>query len=457
MHEQNFEKQVQQKMEVFSLQPSAPVWQKVEEQIQKKKDRRRVLFWLFPLLVVGGSTYWLLSGSGPSLTPGSSAHVQKQQPAAASNQRRQQTQTETAEQTIPGKNEPDASLLTTPGTISSNHTPTTGLLSNNYTLLPSKSQKQDKTSLPAAQDQYTDRETVTAVETAELASDLNGHNWPVTNIAVSGLASTVAGTEVYPAPGEALTEVNLADLDSAMVSQAATAKSNKHRKWEWAVHVEGGITSVQSYLIPMPSTRDAFASPSQGTSGLATTTSSSMDNGLAFAGGLTIKRAISGRAKITAGIQYNFHSTRMKVGQEIAADTVLVLSNRSVNIGNHYRPGSQQDYQNAFHFIHLPVGIEYRLLRKVPLHLQAGASLAQLINANALLYDYGANIYYKNYAAFNKTQIYLFTNLTYTVFNIKGKRIHLGPYAQYGLTELQKGSGEKNRLFSAGLRTQVSF
>ena len=55
MQDQNFEKQVKQKMEELSLTPSEPVWQKVEEQIRKKRDRRRLLFWLpFTVLFLGG-------------------------------------------------------------------------------------------------------------------------------------------------------------------------------------------------------------------------------------------------------------------------------------------------------------------------------------------------------------------------------------------------------------------
>src|SRR4051812_15407612 len=58
MQEQNFEKQVQHKLEELSLTPSAPVWQKVENEIREKKKRRRLIaFWLFPLLL-GAGTFW---------------------------------------------------------------------------------------------------------------------------------------------------------------------------------------------------------------------------------------------------------------------------------------------------------------------------------------------------------------------------------------------------------------
>ena len=43
MQEQNFEKQVKQKMEELSLTPSVPVWKKVEEQIRKKKRTKVVI------------------------------------------------------------------------------------------------------------------------------------------------------------------------------------------------------------------------------------------------------------------------------------------------------------------------------------------------------------------------------------------------------------------------------
>ena len=62
MQEQNFEKQVKQKMEELSLTPSEPVWKKVEEQIQKKRNRRRFFFWLpLTVLLIGGGL-WILSG-----------------------------------------------------------------------------------------------------------------------------------------------------------------------------------------------------------------------------------------------------------------------------------------------------------------------------------------------------------------------------------------------------------
>src|SRR5688500_19201674 len=57
--ENNFEKEVRQKMEELSLQPSAPVWEGVQAAIRPRRDRRRVVLWLLPLLLLGGGISYL--------------------------------------------------------------------------------------------------------------------------------------------------------------------------------------------------------------------------------------------------------------------------------------------------------------------------------------------------------------------------------------------------------------
>ena len=51
----NFEKQVQQKMDELQLRPSAEVWEEVEKRIRKEKRRRRFIIWffLFGVLALG--------------------------------------------------------------------------------------------------------------------------------------------------------------------------------------------------------------------------------------------------------------------------------------------------------------------------------------------------------------------------------------------------------------------
>ncbi|MEO6843615.1 MAG: hypothetical protein ABI184_00505, partial [Ginsengibacter sp.] len=60
MEQNNFEKNVQQKLEELKIPPSDAVWDNVEKKIGKKKRDRRLIFILFFLilfLLSGG--YWL--------------------------------------------------------------------------------------------------------------------------------------------------------------------------------------------------------------------------------------------------------------------------------------------------------------------------------------------------------------------------------------------------------------
>src|SRR5256885_11135997 len=60
-----FEKQVKEKIEELNFTPSEPVWQNIEMKIRDKKDRRSILLWI-PLLfaLLGGGIVWLNYGTG---------------------------------------------------------------------------------------------------------------------------------------------------------------------------------------------------------------------------------------------------------------------------------------------------------------------------------------------------------------------------------------------------------
>ena len=56
----NFEKQVQAKMDELQLRPSAEVWQEVEKRIRRDKKRRgMILFILLGVLLLGGTGWWM--------------------------------------------------------------------------------------------------------------------------------------------------------------------------------------------------------------------------------------------------------------------------------------------------------------------------------------------------------------------------------------------------------------
>ena len=63
MPENNFEQQVQQKMDELQLRPSTAVWEEVEKRIRKEKKRRRFILWMFffGIILLGGTSWWIVS------------------------------------------------------------------------------------------------------------------------------------------------------------------------------------------------------------------------------------------------------------------------------------------------------------------------------------------------------------------------------------------------------------
>lgn len=488
MHEQDFEKQVQQKMEELSLTPSAPVWQKVEEQIRKKKDRRRLIFWLLPLLLVGGGAGWMLWGPGDNRVPAPTVHVTGQ-PAAPSH---------TVPQNAPAPSAPadgtEATTINTPGPQAlKENIPTP--VNNKPTLTAKRPERLTKKDPKLTALSITPgREVAPAKESAptgdlalekkekEVVNDVSvireeaetTRERAITGNEEERLPETAADSVAIAVQLEAETKTTELTIpaapvaptvatDSAQASQATPVQKINTSKWQWTVHAEAGITSVWSTLFQLPATRTyaAFNSPAQLSGGnFFAYYPSPQDEGPSFSAGLTAKRILSKRTKLTAGVQYNYYTTRLAVGEQknVTATAAMVPYARQSTVApNAYLPGTQNDYTNRYHFIQLPVGIEYQVFRGLPLQVHGGVALAHLVTTNALSYDYSVQGYYQNSKDFNATQLHLFTNLTYPLWKGRSKKLDVGPYVQYSLTELQKTATDKNRLFSTGLRTQVSF
>lgn len=481
MHEQNFEKQVQQKMEELSLTPSAPVWQKVEEQIRKKKDRRRLVFWLLPLLLAGGSAWWFLSGSHDGGTIPVPASTTKQHPAAPANAPGSEhghaiapVSGEKRQNTTPHTNPTRPTATKNDYQTANTRQPKLPAPPIQASLEAASREKNAPAVIPVHSDQSAVAETgqkntegirnESAVSHPEAMISERANDVPVTvaDTTASLQADTLSGSRVInPAPAVA-TSTLPAGADSPALATAVPVQQLPVQEWQWTVHAEAGVTSVLAALFELPATRsyDMFSSPAlSGGGNFFAYYPSPQEAGPAFSAGLTVKRSLRDRLKLTAGVQYNYYSTRMAVGQEKNATSASTVpyARQSVTATNSYLPGVQNDYSNRYHFVQLPVGVEYQVFRNLPLQVHGGVIMAHLVNTNALTYDYQAQAYYQNRSAYNATQLHLFTNLTYSVWKGKGKKLDAGPYVQYSLTELQKTAPDKNRLFSTGLRTQFSF
>lgn len=99
-----------------------------------------------------------------------------------------------------------------------------------------------------------------------------------------------------------------------------------------------------------------------------------------------------------------------------------------------------QDYTNKYHFIEVPVKIHWRITGedRLPLILDGGLSIAQLLSTNALHYDGSNDVYYKDFSYFNKTQLGITTGLNIELFGESNHPVWIGPTIKYQLSNLLK-------------------
>ncbi len=470
MSEQKFENQVRQAMDEFFLSPTAPVWNKIAVEIKRKKDRRRFVLWLLPLALLSGIIWWSLS------TNEISSDIVSQKTETNSQNTNKKTTTNPNKIAIPGLENKTAKALL--------KKQETGVNEENVAK-PSLRGRRQKNTHPS----YTNTaRTKTKDVENRIASNALHTTKKIKEEKLFSAHAPVPAKEklqedqtknesvIIPnlihqdkdlvTPQKADTTQTLKQPEQKLDTAKATEQINgqktqnyKIKKLQFGVIVQIGFSGITSGLFDgfgQKSFQD-FASYSpilSGTGGGSNLPPSNIKKGFSYSIGITARKKISSRSAVSSGLQYQYYSTRIKVGTK-TRDSANSVSRNAIS----YRNDNQsQHYTNQFHFITLPLYYEYQLFKKLPLHLGGGLHLSQLISSNALHYNSTANIYYRDNSLLNKTQAGLFTRLTYKLWKQKKFSLDLGPQFSYNLTPLQKNiSTKKQHLFFMGLNTQVSF
>ncbi len=461
MQEQNFEQQVRQKMDELSLVPSAPVWNKVEEEIRKKKDRRRIVLWLLPFaLLSAGIIWWSVSTNRFDSTITS----QKTEPADAtlSNKDAKQINRTVIPREIKklqSKKEPRiVSETNTPGLIETNYVPysfTTKARTKNFENEIDRktfdsTKKINEKLLPP---------DISVLEKEKLQQYLTKTNH-INTLNKPAVSDNLVITKKEDIK-EIESQIKEKPIDTAEASEQMDAQKlqvKKANKLQFGVTAQVGFSGITSGLFDGFGGKSLaeFSSPIQNGSGGGTVLSpSTIKHDLFYSVGFTISKGIKTRSIITTGLQYQYYSTGINVGTK----TDSVLSNSSRADFSYYRNDTRSnDYTNRFHFITLPVSYQYQIIKKLPLQIGAGISISQLLSSNALHYNSSGNLYYKDNSRLNKTQVAFFTGATYKLWKQRNFSLDVGPQLNYNLTPLQKNSNlNKQHLFSMGLNTQVNF
>jgi hypothetical protein len=466
MSEQKFEQQVRQVMDEFSLSPTAPVWHKIAAEIKRKKDRRRIILWLLPMVLLSSAIIWW----------------------TITNEKRSNSLSQKEETINQNKNRPPINNLNTSITTATENIQTKATSKKEKSRANQEKIKTTfkKTTFPGV--------TITKKTKTKIANKKIAYtsDYPIKKEKISSEVTPVLTKEKFydnatkienaikpPPPAQDKNLIIVQQKDTVqdikqqeqkradpsspsdqLDEQKLKGKKNKKLQFEGVVQV--GFTGITSGLLdgfgPKSAQDFSASSPLQSAPGGSNNLPpSNIKKGFSYSIGFAANKKISTRSTISLGLQYQYYSTRINVGTRSGRDSTL--NNVSRDAANYYRNNNySKHYTNQFHFITLPLSYDYQLFKKFPLHIGTGLQLSQLISSNALHYNSAANIYYNDNSLLNKTQLGLFTNLTYTLWRQKKLFLNVGPQFNYGLTPLQKtNSSKKQHLFFMGVNTQFRF
>ncbi|HZH94935.1 MAG TPA: hypothetical protein VEY06_03580 [Flavisolibacter sp.] len=460
MQEQNFEKEVRQKMDELLLQPSPPVWKKVKEEIGKKKEKRPFVFWLLPLFILGGAagSYFYLIPSLKRDTRLNSSVPEYKMPGVVDQEETSHNKAVKENVAITGSiNAKTDKEAVTGTTVNASRGKKGERFIKNYgTRLTGIASDKEQ---PALARYSTDNSRSDASPEAIQPSTLpriTTHSdsvWVPDKIIIEQKVDTQnlkQAVGLIPA------------IDSSVKTDSAHIKKHANtlkRKWIWSVYTGVGVSNTTTALfnneqrfIMDYSIGTTSGTPSFGQG------PSPVQKSIAYSIGVDAKRNLSKRLSLTAGLHYSRYSTKRFVGaRNTSFANVTLGSNDSAKVNESYRPGRQQELTNKYHFVEIPVGIEFRIIKKLPLYLHSGLTIAQMIGSDAVVYDANNRIYYKADKAFNRTGVFYFSSINYTVYKNKTFSLNAGPYLQYGVTKLEKFGANKHHLYSAGIRMNISF
>ena len=452
----DFEKQVQQKMEELTFVPSEAVWPAVEKQIRGRKERRRLLlwWWLLPFLAAGGSIgiYHMYHNKDEK----NNLSIQQKKttpvvtPAAADSSVARASTYPFVNNTPAMRRLYERSAQHT--RIYNHKNQALIARADNYTKRNGKTEKQTDTK---------DKDNMQAGEEPLTSMD----NEPVSNRQASLKPAIVKplGKRIFAARPVA------PPFEKGPVKKPARTK----KKMEWVVTVNAGQAGISSGFSPIVKTSPALdmapglyanaVPPLAGVSqSFIATRPSDIRPGFSFGGGLSLRWYVSNTCSLEAGLLYSYYSNSMTIGKRV--DSTTSVQQASQAIAGYYSNYSVQpsanntDYRNQYHFIEIPIRVEKQLGLQSPLSLQAGLTIGRLLGSNALQYDAGRNIYYKDNSLFNKTQLSFSGGMDIRLWRNKPVSFELGPRFQYGLNNFfRKNAYSARHLLFVGLETRIFF
>ncbi|MBC7948182.1 MAG: hypothetical protein H7Y42_09915 [Chitinophagaceae bacterium] len=460
-----FEKQVQKQMEDFQLNPSATVWEKVEEQIKEKKRRRR-LFFIIPTAILLSGLSYLYFTSGDRFAGIKSPSVLQNN--NESNSTNSGTTTPNGQASTPAQSFQSEKSTNTPSTVASESTASSQNLSasnqgttrRNDPLRSSSKESVSVSSTKAA----SGRATATGSQQPSTINIISKDPTLVKSSQTVSIKDTVRASKINPADEKLKSNDKVEEPDTLSIvkeTQPAEIKIMAARKIRFAIDLSGGVTAPQDGLFSMAKAMamdNLNSSPGTGSGGVGQISPpSQVRSGPSFKIGLMGEKQLTRRSRLSAGVEYSYLSTKMKTGSR-ADTTVRVVTNSyaTVEVDRVYRGAPNNEFTNKYHFVSIPVWYHLQLNkgRTLPIQWNIGLTTSYLVSTNALLYSGGlGGIYYHDKSAYNKLHFNLGSGISLRFNTRKSVEWTLGPSVSFDMTRLVEG--DKQYLFFGGLTGRV--
>lgn len=510
MPENNFEKQMQDIFSDMRIKPSAEVWSKVHERVKKDHGRKWRLLWMAAaaMLVLGTGAYWLMSSSETAEKPGNLTQTEKKVNASHDSNLHAPSVTDQPETSA--VNQKDLADVQKSGSANEQQqiNPTSAsqalklqTLANNEKADFAKTDRQlqliaagenigknNQTEITKYKKNTTDNAVVTGqhakpdqlIKAGDIKTIKSGDQ--NNEVAITGFLQTV-NTDL-----PALVGKTSLDPTSLNKNLKPIVKLTPRKKWEFGIGLSAGVAALGKGLAkdifsekplennlvsnsavvldPMrPTDLNNYLNIIGGGGTLVAAMpppASPVKHGFAYQAGGFAKLHVSDQLAFTGGLEYVHNTTRREVGREISYDLVNLAPDQFNNArftgtyNSNMAPAPENTmYTNQYHYLQLPVGVEWQAVKGLPVTVNTGLSVGYMIHTNAIHYKSVSGLYFQDKALFNNLQGGIYAGINIKLLQSSGAPLNVGPVVQYNYTSLTKNVSESKQNFMyAGLKLQ---
>ena len=403
MSNSEFEKNVRQEMEDLSLEPSDNVWDRVEASLPDKKRRR--WFLIFIPLLVAGSIYLMYNDLGLAERGSVNGKI-----SAGTNNTTEKKSTKKTGL----KSESKSTADNRNGTEMVKPLNSRERNKERSTALPKRSDRQpvpfSKTKIPFKSDARLAVTVTSPAPEADEKNDLVVHQdsdlkrkeqlKPVLENESSNTETAITGKQ-KPDTLPALS----VKIDTT--ASPINKKENKkiQSKWLYGIVTGAGLANIKNDVFSNSrvytndlSTGSPLNNPVFQTASISNTPTAS----IAFTTGIYAERVFNTRLSLNTGLNYIYLSNQLSVGERVDSSSSFLTNSGDTQVSFYYRNGDSKKYRNEFHFLQLPIVLQYKPFKQLPLYGESGITASYLISAKVLQYSATRNAYFTDSKSLNR-------------------------------------------------------